>query len=85
MTLVKILFIITALIFLTADSFAQEQTKKQIQAVRTNEHISIDGILSESVWQGEGFSEFKQRHLQFRTAARQPVHTTGPLLRRSEP
>jgi hypothetical protein len=32
-----------------------------ITAVKTNESIKVDGLLTESVWQRPGFSDFKQR------------------------
>ena len=41
---------------------AQSSTVKTIGAVRTVESITIDGILSETVWQREGFSSFVQRN-----------------------
>lgn len=34
--------------------------RKSIKAFRTDEKIKIDGILNESIWQTEGYSEFRQ-------------------------
>jgi hypothetical protein len=42
---------------------AQEDVRKKekiVQAVRTTESIKIDGVLSEKVWQGKGYSDFVQ-------------------------
>ncbi len=37
-----------------------ENTSKKIIAVRSNEKIIIDGVLSESIWKRQGFSELLQ-------------------------
>ncbi len=37
-----------------------EAAQKEVQAVRTNESMAIDGKLKESVWQTEGYSQFTQ-------------------------
>lgn len=39
-------------------AFAQ---RPSVHAIHITEQISLDGILSESVWSGPGFTEFKQR------------------------
>lgn len=36
-------------------------TASNITAVKTTEQIKVDGILSEGIWQRNGFTEFKQR------------------------
>ncbi|MGA2622281.1 MAG: DUF5916 domain-containing protein [Bacteroidota bacterium] len=51
--------VILLLLTFTCPLFAQ--STKKIEAVRASEPITIDGILSEAVWQREGFSDFVQR------------------------
>jgi len=46
------------LVLIAKESKPQEQ--KVVQAVRSNGPITVDGILEEKVWQGEGYSHFIQ-------------------------
>jgi hypothetical protein len=51
---------------------AQAETPKQITAVRLSEPVTVDGVLSEGVWQAAGSAEFRKRF----PSGGQPSETT---------
>jgi len=57
-----LLLLFAATILSAAGSETKSTTTLQVQALRLNETIAVDGVLSEAVWQnGGGISQFKQR------------------------
>lgn len=58
----KVVTFLLAILFITSNLFPDPGITiyKNIEAVRTNERITIDGVLSESVWKRVGFSELLQ-------------------------
>ncbi|NUO78862.1 carbohydrate binding family 9 domain-containing protein [candidate division KSB1 bacterium] len=57
-----LLLLFAASILSAARSETKSTTTLQVQALRLNETIAVDGVLSEAVWQnGGGISQFKQR------------------------
>lgn len=59
----RILWIVAVLLFWYIMVYSQSSSApKTIEAVRTNEPITIDGIFSEVVWQRQGKSDFTQRY-----------------------
>ena len=58
----SILFAIALLLLASPALFSQSRPRvTKIEAVRATEPIVIDGVLSESVWQRPGFTDFKQQ------------------------
>ncbi len=59
-----VLIVFTVLLFFlplfSSRKDQMEAAQKEVQAVRTNESMAIDGKLKESVWQTEGYSQFTQ-------------------------
>ncbi|MBL7073819.1 carbohydrate binding family 9 domain-containing protein [candidate division KSB1 bacterium] len=55
-------FILFLIFFWQTFVFAEEHSIPTINAVRTEEEIIIDGLLNESIWQGEGYSDLIQKN-----------------------
>ncbi len=62
MKTVTVFLLFSATILSVASSKTKPTSTLQVQALRLNETITVDGILAEAVWQnGSGISQFKQR------------------------
>ncbi|UCG31029.1 MAG: carbohydrate binding family 9 domain-containing protein [candidate division WOR-3 bacterium] len=55
-----LLILVTAILSISAAE-TQEASIPSINAIRTEEEITIDGYLREAVWQGDGYSAFIQK------------------------
>jgi hypothetical protein len=59
LTIIAFIVILFLPLFLSANP-PNPQEQKTVQAIRTDGPISIDGVLEEKAWQGEGYSDFVQ-------------------------